>query len=268
MADAIDFERDVVAASGAQAVIVDFFAAWCQPCTMLAPVLQQAEAASGGAVRLVKIDTDARRDLAQRFGVSGIPDVRLWRGGLEVDRFVGFKPLQQVQAWLAPHLPSPGDPDLARAESALSAGDAAAALDAARAAQRADPRSARAAAALVRAAAMAGDGALAQSTFAALRELPGGGAQRDRLTPLVELIEALAQPAETDPLDEPFRAALRDALAGRYREALVALLALVRRDKRWRDAACRKAMVAIFRLAGERSPLSEEFRAQLAAALY
>lgn len=99
-----DFARDVIEASHRQPVLVDFHAPWCGPCRMLGPVLDQAVKQAPGALKLVKIDTDGESALAMAQGVSSIPDVRLFHQGQEVARFAGFRPLPQIQKWLAEHL--------------------------------------------------------------------------------------------------------------------------------------------------------------------
>lgn len=71
-------------------VIVDFHADWCGPCRMLGPVLEKATEAHPGVVYLGKVNVDQAPDLATAQGVSGIPDVRIFKNGREVERFVGF----------------------------------------------------------------------------------------------------------------------------------------------------------------------------------
>lgn len=100
----LDFQRDVIEASHRQPVLVDFHATWCNPCRMLAPVLEAAVKGASGPLKLVKIDTDANQDLAVSAGVSGIPDVRLYVDGKQVDAFTGFRPKPAVDQFLARHL--------------------------------------------------------------------------------------------------------------------------------------------------------------------
>ena len=71
-------------------VIVDFHAEWCGPCKMLGPVLEEATVAYPGVVYVGRVNVDQVPALASQMGVSGIPDVRIFRDGKEVDRFVGF----------------------------------------------------------------------------------------------------------------------------------------------------------------------------------
>jgi thioredoxin len=82
-------------------VIVDFYADWCGPCKSLGPVLEKAVAAHPGVVYLGKVNTDQAGKLASEQGVNGIPDVRIFKEGREVDRFVGFPGEPKVLAKIA-----------------------------------------------------------------------------------------------------------------------------------------------------------------------
>ena len=82
-------------------VIVDFHAEWCPPCKKLGPVLARATEAHPGVVYLGKVDVDQAPDLAKENGVSSIPDVRIFKDGKEIDRFVGYPGEQAVMAKIA-----------------------------------------------------------------------------------------------------------------------------------------------------------------------
>jgi rhodanese-related sulfurtransferase/thiol-disulfide isomerase/thioredoxin len=94
-----DFARDVIEASRARPIVVDYHATWCPPCRMLGPELE-AVAARRTDLSLVKIDVDEHPSVAREQGVEGIPDVRLWNGGREVGRFVGYRGQQDILAWI------------------------------------------------------------------------------------------------------------------------------------------------------------------------
>jgi len=96
----LDFNRDIIEASHRQPVLVDFYATWCGPCKMLAPVLDEVVKGAAGPLKLVKVNTDEHQDLAVSSGVSGIPDVRLFVNGKQVGGFTGFRPKPAVEQFI------------------------------------------------------------------------------------------------------------------------------------------------------------------------
>ena len=95
-----DFERTVLEAEAP--VLVDFYADWCGPCKVMAPVLDEVAREATGELLVAKLDTDRAPEVAQRYGIRGIPTLIVFRNGAEVGRVTGAVGAPQIRDLLAP----------------------------------------------------------------------------------------------------------------------------------------------------------------------
>jgi thioredoxin 1 len=87
---------DELLTTSEKAVVVDFWAPWCGPCRMIAPVLDELAQEHAGSMILAKVNVDDNPALASRYGVMGIPCVVRFDGGKETGRAIGVRPKQQL----------------------------------------------------------------------------------------------------------------------------------------------------------------------------
>ena len=85
-------------------VLVDFWAAWCGPCRMLAPLLEQLDEELAGKLQVAKLNVDEQERIAREFNVQSIPLLILFKDGEAVDQHLGLAPKDALLEWLEPHL--------------------------------------------------------------------------------------------------------------------------------------------------------------------
>ncbi|MCW5876224.1 MAG: thioredoxin [Anaerolineales bacterium] len=96
-----NFESDVLQAG--QPVLLEFGAAWCQPCKVLEPILEQLAAEWDGRVKFAKLDADEASQIAADYQVLGLPTTILFKDGQEAERMVGLQPKERIAEKLAAH---------------------------------------------------------------------------------------------------------------------------------------------------------------------
>ena len=262
-----NFEAEVIAASMATPVLVDFWAPWCGPCKSLGPILEKLETDYEGRFKLVKINSDEEQQLAGAFGIRSIPTCILLMNGQPVDGFAGALPEGKVREFLDKHVPS-GESLQAQAETEeavelLESGDVGAALEKLAEALTMDPANDEVrfeyARLLIQSAQLEEASAVLAPTLhqlppklrfealgqwlAAMRFVADSGFGADDLTGFDARIAANKRD-----FDARFDKSRVLVALGDWTAAMDELLEIVMRDKKWSDEAPRKTYVALLEL--------------------
>lgn len=95
------FAADV---EGTGTVLVDFWAPWCNPCKMIAPVLEEINQEIGDKLQIAKVNVDENPSSAAKYGIMGIPTLLLFKDGKPVEKIVGFQPKENLMSAINKHL--------------------------------------------------------------------------------------------------------------------------------------------------------------------
>ncbi len=292
-ADGQSFAVDVLEASQTVPVIVDFWAPWCGPCKTLTPVLEKAVTEAGGAVKLVKVNIDENKMLAQQLTQAGmplqsIPAVFAFKDGQPVDGFVGAQSESQVKEFIARlggaapaevDMAAQIDEAMAAAANAIEQGDLSAAAQIYGAVLQQDGTHTKALVGLAQLYLKSGDAERASQTLDLVGPEASSDAEVIAVRAALELaanavdsseLDALRTKVDANPKDHQARFDLALALGaeGDQEGALEALLEIVRMDRTWNDEAARKQLVTFFEVWGAKDEFTLSGRRQLSSILF
>jgi putative thioredoxin len=278
------FAVDVLDASREVPVIVDFWAPWCGPCKQLGPAIEKVVNEAKGAVKLVKINIDENKEIAQQLRIQSIPTVYAFKNGQPVDGFMGAIPESQIRTFVqqlaggAPVLDQ-AEEILAAADDAFATGDVGGAAQAYGHLLQDEPGHPKAVAGLARCYLKTGDVERARKTLGLVR--PDGTGDEAILAVDAELklreqaqnvgdSASLLAKLAADANDHLVRYDLALALdaKGDRDGAIRELLEIVRRDRKWNEEGARKHLVTLFEAMGPTDPRTIDARRRLSSILF
>ncbi|MCK5545876.1 MAG: tetratricopeptide repeat protein [Rhodospirillaceae bacterium] len=284
--DENNFVRDVIEASNNVPVIVDFWAPEAASSEALGAALEKIVTRAGGLLRLVKINANENRGLAQQLRIQSIPTVYAFKDGKPVDAFQGALPESQLQAFidkLIGDAKSPIDAAMDAGNQALAAGDGGAAEDIFMQILSHDETVIAALGGLVRAQVLSGNLEGARETVSALDDKTKLNTDVAGAIAVLELAEessaaavgndemnTLVAKVQSNPkdMDTGLELALAYYANNNTEAAINQLLEMISKDKKWNEAAARKQLIKIFDALGGTNPLTIEGRQKLSIILF
>lgn len=280
-----NFMPEVIEASAKTPTIVQFWAPWCGPCKQLGPVLEKVVGASGGKVRMVRVNIDDNTQIAQQMRVQSVPTVYGFVDGQPVDGFAGAQPESNVRQFVDKLASMGGEATdvaamLEAAEAALAGGDHDAAMMQFQQVMVTEPESVVALAGVVRCLSAAGDIAGAREVIDQLNDDFRGDPAMQSAIAAVELAEKASESAgeldsakaavEANPADLEARQAYALALyaVGQHAEAMEQLLVSIRIERGWNDDVARLQLLEFFATLGAANPDVIAARRKLSTVLF
>ncbi len=260
-----DFNKDIIEQSKSIPVLVDFWAEWCGPCRILGPMLEKLADKYKDRFKLVKVNTDHNQEMSARYGIRGIPNVKLFINGEVADEFTGALPEQAVEQWIKKTIPGKNAKDIVAAKVLISKGE---------------------------------NDKASQILTDMLKEEPDNSELKILLAQTLlfrnpEKAEALALESELDAeyselLDSiktiahlfslngingseaamEYRSGIEELRRQNFDSALERFIEVIKTDRRLDDDGARKACIAIFKFLGEDNEITLRHRRDFGSALY
>ncbi len=267
MPEVKDFQKDVIEKSFDKPVLVDFWAEWCAPCRMIGPVLEKLAEENKENWKLAKIDTDKNQDIATKYGVRGIPNVKLFKNGEVINEFTGALPEQAIKDWLKKSIPDKFADQIEHAKILLKNGNSSDAKIILEDVYKGDINNSEIKVLLAKI-------LLFENQKEAIRLTQNIDGNRENIE-LAEAINTLAELLNKDEhalpsseVREKYSDAINDIRNRNFDSALEKLIDVIRTDRNYDDDGARKVCIAIFKFLGEDNETSLKHRRDFGRALY
>lgn len=264
-----NFEYEVINFSHKIPVVVDFWAEWCVPCKMLDPILRKLNDERGGDFRIARVNVDENQNLAIRYNVRGIPNVKAFRNGSFVSEFSGVQTETKIRQFLNDLIPSPLDLNLDKANSLLAVENWSDSYKAFRQVLKDRPGHANALLGLSKTLLVQGRATEARDILNSFPVSPEFSSA-ERLKPLAKILTSY-QEREVD-LDDPTQATYQHALKlvtmGNLPAAMDGILDVLRKDKYYKGGEAKQVILSLFEILGPDNPTTREYQSELASILF
>lgn len=267
MPEVKDFQKDVIEKSYDKPVLVDFWAEWCAPCRMIGPVLEKLADENNDSWELAKVDTDKNQEIAVKYGVRGIPNVKLFRNGEVINEFTGALPEPAIKDWLKKSIPSKFADQIEHAKVLLMNGNSTDARIILEDIQKGDINNSEVKVLLAKILLFDNP----EEAKRLIANVDGNLENKELAEAINTLDELLIRDLDSLPVaavKEKYLSAIENIKKQDFDSALTKFIEIIREDRSYDDDGARKACIGIFKFLGEENEITIKHRRDFGSALY